>query len=204
LARPGFAAAPADARDRTGALRPGIVHRIDKDTSGILVVAKTERAREALKAELSAHTVERRYLALTLGVPSVRTIKTAYGRDRRSRLRFTSKVREGKQAVTHLRVVESFGGRAALVECRLETGRTHQIRVHLSERAGTPLLGDALYGRKPAAADLAAVTTALGRQALHAAVLGFKHPVTGKALRFEAEPPDDFRSALGALRALKA
>ena len=204
LARPGFAPAPADSRDRTGALRPGIVHRIDKDTSGILVVAKTVRAREALKAELSAHAVERRYLALTLGVPSVRTIKTAYGRDRRSRLRFTSKVREGKPAVTHLRVLESFGSRAALVECRLETGRTHQIRVHLSERAGTPLLGDALYGRKPAAADLLAVTTALGRQALHAAALGFSHPVTGKALRFEVEPPEDFRSALALLRALKA
>jgi 23S rRNA pseudouridine1911/1915/1917 synthase len=204
LARSGFAPAPADARDRKGALRPGIVHRIDKDTSGILVVAKTERAREALKAELAAHTVERRYLALTLGVPSVRTIRTAYGRDRRSRLRFTSKLREGKSAVTHLRVLESFAGRAALVECRLETGRTHQIRVHLSERAGTPLLGDALYGRQPAAADLAAVTAALGRQALHAAVLGFAHPVTGAALRFESEPPDDFRSALQALRALKA
>jgi 23S rRNA pseudouridine1911/1915/1917 synthase len=204
LALPGFAPAPADERDRTGALRPGIVHRIDKDTSGILVVAKTERAREALKAELSAHTVERRYLALTLGVPSARTIKTAYGRDRRSRLRFTSKVREGKPAVTHLRVLESFGGRAALVECRLETGRTHQIRVHLSERAGAPLLGDALYGRTPAAADLAAVAAALGRQALHAAALGFVHPATEKTLRFEVEPPDDFRSALDALRALKA
>lgn len=204
LARPGFAAAPADARDRAGALRPGIVHRIDKDTSGILVVAKTDRAREALKAALSAHTVERRYLALTLGVPSVRTIKTAYGRDRRSRLRFTSKVREGKPAVTHLRVLESFEGRAALVECRLETGRTHQIRVHLSERAGTPLLGDALYGRIPAAADLRAVAAALGRQALHAAALGFAHPATGEMLRFEVEPPDDFRSALRALRSLKA
>jgi 23S rRNA pseudouridine1911/1915/1917 synthase len=204
LARPGFAAAPADARDRAGALRPGIVHRIDKDTSGILVVAKTARAREALKAALSAHTVERRYLALTLGVPSMRTIKTAYGRDRRSRLRFTSKVREGKPAVTHLRVLESFHGRAALVECRLETGRTHQIRVHLSERAGTPLLGDALYGRTPAAADLGEVAAALGRQALHAVALGFVHPQTGEMLRFEVEPPDDFRSALRALRSLRA
>ena len=112
-------------------------------------------------------------------------------------------VRERAAAWTHLRVLESFGGRAALVECRLETGRTHQIRVHLSERAGAPLLGDALYGRIPAATDLAAVAAALGRQALHAAALGFAHPATGKALRFEVEPPEDFRSALEALRALK-
>ncbi len=202
LARPGFGSAPADEGDREGALRPGIVHRIDKDTSGILVVAKTEKAREALKSELSAHTVERRYLALTLGVPRVRTIKTAYGRDRRSRLRFTSKVREGKPAVTHVAVLESFHGRAALVECRLETGRTHQIRVHLAEQAKTPLLGDALYGRKPAADDLATIAETLGRQALHAAVLGFVHPATAKPLRFEVPPPEDFRAALAALRAL--
>ena len=202
LARPGFSPPPADRRDRAGALRPGIVHRIDKDTSGVLVVAKTERAREALKAELGAHAVERRYLALTLGVPRLRTIRTAYGRDRRSRLRFTSKVREGKPAVTHLAVLESFHGRAALVECRLETGRTHQIRVHLAEQTKTPLIGDALYGRKPAAPDLAAVAETLGRQALHAAVLGFLHPETKRPLRFEAAPPEDFRAALTALRAL--
>lgn len=202
LARPGFSPPPVDRRDRTGALRPGIVHRIDKDTSGILVVAKTERAREVLKAELGAHAVERRYLALTLGVPRLRTIRTAYGRDRRSRLRFTSKVREGKPAVTHLSVLESFHGRAALVECRLETGRTHQIRVHLAEQTKTPLIGDALYGRKPAAPDLAAVAETLGRQALHAAVLGFLHPETKQPLRFEATPPEDFRAALAALRAL--
>jgi 23S rRNA pseudouridine1911/1915/1917 synthase len=202
LARPGFAMAPADARDPAGALRPGIVHRIDKDTSGILVVAKTERAREALKSELSAHSVERLYLALTLGVPRARTIQTAYGRDRRSRLKFTSKVREGKPAVTHLRVLESFAARAALVECRLETGRTHQIRVHLSEQTRTPLLGDPLYGRKTNDAELAAIAERLGRQALHAAVLGFLHPESRKPLRFEVEPPEDFRIALAALRAL--
>jgi 23S rRNA pseudouridine1911/1915/1917 synthase len=202
LARPGFRAAPSDERDRTGALRPGVVHRIDKDTSGILVVAKSARAREALKAELSAHTVERRYLALTLGVPRPGTIRTAYGRDRRSRLRFTSKLREGKPAVTHVRVLESFAGRAALVECRLETGRTHQIRVHLSEQSKTPLLGDRVYGKPPAAPDLAAIAERLGRQALHAALLGFRHPASGHPLRFEAPPPDDFQLALMALRAL--
>jgi 23S rRNA pseudouridine1911/1915/1917 synthase len=201
LARPGFSAPPDD-RDREGMKRPGIVHRIDKDTSGILVVAKTERAREALKSELSAHTVERRYVALTLGVPRSKTIRTAYGRDRRSRLRFTSKVREGKPAVTHVRVLEAFAGRAALVECRLETGRTHQIRVHLAEQAGTPILADALYGKKPGTPDLAAIAATLGRQALHAELLGFVHPATGETLRFEVKPPEDFRAALEALRAL--
>jgi 23S rRNA pseudouridine1911/1915/1917 synthase len=202
LARPGFAPAPPDTRDAKGLLRPGIVHRIDKDTSGILVVAKTERAREALKAALARHDVERRYLALTLGVPRPTTIRTTYGRDRRSRLRFTSKLREGKPAITHLRVLEAFGARAALVECRLETGRTHQIRVHLSEQTQTPLIGDALYGRKPKDPELAAISERLGRQALHAALLGFVHPVSGESLRFEVAPPDDFRAALAALRAL--
>ncbi|HEX6272038.1 MAG TPA: RluA family pseudouridine synthase [Polyangiaceae bacterium] len=202
LARPGFVSAPADARDRSGALRPGIVHRIDKDTSGILVVAKTARARESLKAALSAHDVERRYVALTLGVPRAKTIRTTYGRDRRSRLRFTSKLREGKPAVTHVSVLETFAARAALVECRLETGRTHQIRVHLSEQARTPLLGDVLYGRTPNDPELAAIAATLGRQALHAAELGFAHPVSGAMLRFEAPPPADFRVALEALRAL--
>jgi 23S rRNA pseudouridine1911/1915/1917 synthase len=203
LARPGFVRLPADAGDRTGALRPGIVHRIDKDTSGVLVVAKTERARENLKAALAAHDVERRYLALTLGVPRAKTIRTAYGRDRRSRLRFTSKLREGKPAVTHVSVLEAFAARAAFVECRLETGRTHQIRVHLSEQAQTPLLGDVLYGRRPNDPELGAIASALGRQALHAAVLGFAHPVSGAALCFEAPPPADFSAALEALRALE-
>ena len=201
LARPGFGAIPADPRDRTGAFRPGIVHRLDKDTSGVLVVAKTERAREALKEEIASHRAERSYLALTLGVPRPGTIRTPYGRDPRSRLRFSSRVREGKLALTHVKVLEKLAaGRAALVECRLETGRTHQIRVHLSEQAETPILGDRLYGRAPSASDLGAISDELGRQALHAAVLGFTHPKTGEALRFTAPPPDDFARALAALR----
>ncbi len=203
LARPGFDEELADPGDATGAVRPGIVHRIDKDTSGVLVVAKTAASRESLKAQLGAHSVERTYLALTLGVPAAATIRTRYGRDRRSRLRFTSRVDDGKLAVTHVKVLERLAaGRAALVECRLETGRTHQIRVHLSERAKTPLLADALYGRPARDADLAAVVTQLGRQALHAAVLGFDHPVTRERLRFEAPLPDDFARALAELRAL--
>jgi 23S rRNA pseudouridine1911/1915/1917 synthase len=203
LARPGFERELADPLDRSGAVRPGIVHRIDKDTSGLLVVAKTPASRESLKAQLGAHTAERAYLALTLGVPALATIHTHYGRDRRSRLRFTSRVEAGKLAVTHLRVLERLAsGRAALVECRLETGRTHQIRVHLSERAKTPLLADALYGKPPSEPELAGVSARLGRQALHAAVLGFEHPVTHERLRFEAEPPADFARALAELRTL--
>jgi len=204
LARPGFERSVADPEAEEGSLRPGIVHRIDKDTSGLLVVAKTEQSRESLKAQLAAHTAERAYLALTLGVPVANTIRTTYGRDRRSRLRFTSRLREGKSAVTHVKVLEKLaGGRAALIECRLETGRTHQIRVHLSEQAKTPLVADALYGRRPSDSAVLAVSEALGRQALHAAVLGFVHPVTGQQLRFEAPPPADFAHALVTLRALR-
>ena len=204
LARGGFERAGADARDPNASVRPGVVHRIDKDTSGILVVAKDEPTREGLKTQLSAHSVERIYRALTLGVPKPGKVETLYDRHPRSRLRFTSKTNEGKRAVTHVQVIESLvGGRAGLIECRLETGRTHQIRVHLSEQLGTPLLADWLYGRTPGAPDLAKIAADLGRQALHAAVLGFVHPLTNEHLRFESELPPDLAHALAALRALK-
>jgi len=205
LARGGFERASADARDPNASVRPGVVHRIDKDTSGILVVAKDEPTREGLKKQLSEHSMERVYRALTLGVPKSGSISTLYDRHPRSRLRFTSKTDHGKRAVTHVQVVERFGeGRAALVECRLETGRTHQIRVHLSEQVGTPLLADWLYGHTPGGSDLQAIAAALGRQALHAAVLGFVHPATQEKLRFESPLPQDLTTALEALRALKA
>ena len=204
LARGGFERAGADARDPNASVRPGVVHRIDKDTSGILVVAKDEPTREGLKMQLSAHSVERVYQALTLGVPKPGKVETLYDRHPRSRLRFTSKTNDGKRAVTHVRVLESLaGGRAGLIECRLETGRTHQIRVHLSEQLGTPLLADWLYGRTPGAHELAQIAATLGRQALHAAVLGFVHPLTNERLRFESELPADLAEALTALRALK-
>jgi 23S rRNA pseudouridine1911/1915/1917 synthase len=191
----------ADPEDPTGALRPGIVHRIDKDTSGLLVVAKNQPAREGLKAQLASHSVERRYRALTVGVPLPATFRTSHGRDPRSRLRFTTRVREGKSAITKLSVIERLaGGRAAYVECRLETGRTHQIRVHLLECAKTPLLADQLYGGPRVPGELVPAAEAIGRQALHAQVLGFEHPRTKAPLRFEVPPPRDFMAALELLR----
>jgi 23S rRNA pseudouridine1911/1915/1917 synthase len=201
LARAGFSVAPADERDPEGKLRPGIVHRIDKDTSGLLVVAKDAVTREGLKRQLADHSVSRVYHALTVGVPRPGRIETLYGRHPRSRLRFTSQLVVGKRAVTNVRVLEPLsGGAAAWVECRLETGRTHQIRVHLAERAGTALLGDALYGAPPSDAALRQVAIALGRQALHAKSLGFVHPISGERLFFETELPEDMRRALSALR----
>jgi 23S rRNA pseudouridine1911/1915/1917 synthase len=204
LARPGFSIAPADERDPEGRLRPGIVHRIDKDTSGLLVIAKDAPTREGLKRQLADHSVARIYHALTVGVPKSERIETLYGRHPRSRLRFTSRLEHGKRAVTNVRVLEAFlGGAAAWVECRLETGRTHQIRVHLSERSGTPLLADALYGAAPSHAAVRALAASLGRHALHARTLGFVHPMTGERLCFESELPDDMSAALAALRAAR-
>jgi 23S rRNA pseudouridine1911/1915/1917 synthase len=203
IARPGFSVAPADDRDPEGKLRPGIVHRIDKDTSGLLVVAKDAATREGLKRQLADHSVSRVYHALTVGVPRSERIETAYGRHPRSRLRFTSRLEHGKRAVTNVRVLETFqGGAAAWVECRLETGRTHQIRVHLSERSGTPLLADALYGSPPAHARLRALAAELGRQALHARTLGFIHPISGAPLSFDSALPDDMGAALAGLRSV--
>jgi len=183
-------------------LRPGIVHRIDRYTSGLLVVALTPVAREALMARFRAHDIERSYVALCEGVPGALTFDTFYDRHPTDRLRFSSRVVEGRRAVTHVKTMEPLaGGRAAYVRCTLETGRTHQIRVHMAD-AGFPLLADAVYGRRPRDERVRAVAEALGRQALHAEVLGFEHPVTGKALRFETPPPEDFQRALAALRAL--
>ncbi len=209
-----------------GAGRPGIVHRIDKDTSGLLVAAKTERAHAALAAQFAAHTVERSYLALVHGVPDpadprllglrgvnaekggVIRIATALARHPTDRQRQAVTFAGGRSAVTRLRPREGFGNppAAALVECRLETGRTHQIRVHMSY-AGHPLIGDPVYGGQRRASaralgpELAARIDAFPRQALHAATLGFTHPEGGRALRFEAPPPADFDALLALLRA---
>lgn len=203
LARPGFLRLNPDPGDEAGHLRPGIVHRIDKDTSGLLVVAKTAQAREGLKVQLAAHSVERKYSAVTLGVPREGRIETLHGRDPKSRLKFSSKVPTGKRAITHVQVGERLaGGRAAFVFCRLETGRTHQIRVHLSGECRTPILADALYGGCRGQDEIVEIARQLGRQALHAGVLGFVHPQTGASLRFLAPLPDDMTLALERLRAL--
>jgi 23S rRNA pseudouridine1911/1915/1917 synthase len=195
-----------DARDPTGHLRPGIVHRLDKDTSGLLVVAKDEPTREALKALFSAHDIVREYVAIVVGEgPHAKdaTWDTLHERHPTSRLRFTSRTDTGRRAVTHVRVLERLGP-ATLVACRLETGRTHQIRVHLTERANTPILGDALYGRPPADPRLRAIGEALGRQALHARLLGFRHPATGEALEWTSPLPPDLAACLDSCRALAA
>jgi 23S rRNA pseudouridine1911/1915/1917 synthase len=195
---------------RSASVRPGVVHRLDKGTSGILVVAKDEPTREGLKGQFARHDIERVYLAIVAGHATSADYETLHGRHPTDRLRFTTRVNRGRRAVTHVRVLEKLGqavrggtARATLVECRLETGRTHQIRVHLLECAKTPILGDPLYGREPADPLLKAVGRQLGRQALHAFVLGFVHPVTGERLRFERAPPADFGAAVEALRAGK-
>ncbi len=206
LAREGFRADNVDPRDRDGHLRPGIVHRIDKDTSGLLVVAKQPAVREALKALFAAHDIERSYLAIVQGRARAARYDTPHGRHPKSRLRFTSRLPRSsagvRRAVTRVEVVEALT-EATLVRCTLGTGRTHQIRIHLLEQSNTPLVADRLYGRSCGSAAVAAAGAALGRQALHAAVLGFVHPVSGASVRFESALPDDMAQALTLLREWK-
>jgi 23S rRNA pseudouridine1911/1915/1917 synthase len=181
-----------------GVARPGIVHRIDKDTSGVLVVAKTDAAHQGLSALFAAHDIERSYVALTRGAPYplIGTIEGAIARSTNDRKKMALVKTGGRHAVTHYRVEKTFGTAekplAARVICRLETGRTHQIRVHLASK-GTPCLGDPTYGSGPPAEKVRAAMREAGltRQALHAAVLGFRHPVTGERLRFESPLPPD-------------
>ena len=191
-----------DLRGIGGELCLGIVHRIDKDTSGLLVVAKDDQTMNALGAAFKAHTIERVYEALVAGAPPGASgrIDTFYGRDPRERKKFSSRVRSGKRAVTNWKVVARFAG-AARMEARLETGRTHQVRVHLAA-LGCPLLGDKVYGRPPRDLKLRAIADTLGRQALHARLLGFVHPGTGETMTFSSDPPADMQAALAALERL--
>lgn len=208
-----------------GERRPGIVHRIDKDTSGLLVVAKSDRAHHGLAAQFAAHQVERHYLALCYGVPdagdprlrgvrgasfeagNILVVQSQIARHKTERQRQAVVWSGGRHAVTRARVVEPFGTppAAALIDCWLETGRTHQIRVHMAH-CGHGLIGDPVYGGprrlspKAVGAGAAAAARAFGRQALHAATLGFKHPVSGEFLRFSAPLPTDMGELITALR----
>ena len=208
-----------------GAKRPGIVHRIDKDTSGLLVVAKSDAAHQGLAAQFEAHSVERVYAAVVHGVPDagdarlrgvrgvsfepggILRIASHLARHRTDRQRQAVLFEGGRHAVTRVRVAETFGAppAAALVECWLETGRTHQIRVHLAH-VGHGLIGDPVYGGRRKLSDKALpeggaeAARGFARQALHAAVLGFVHPVSGQALRFEAPLPADMAALIAALR----
>lgn len=192
-----------------GVARPGIVHRIDKETSGVVVVAKTDAAHQGLSALFAAHDIDRVYVAFTRGAPSPikGTIEGAIGRSTHDRKKMAMVKTGGRHAVTHYTVAATFGPvekpLAARVACRLETGRTHQIRVHLASK-GAPCLGDPVYGSgSPAGPVKAAIETAqLSRQALHAAVLGFVHPITGETIRCESPLPADMAKLEALLSAL--
>jgi 23S rRNA pseudouridine1911/1915/1917 synthase len=204
--------------------RPGIVHRIDKETTGLLVVAKSDRAHHALADQFAAHTVERRYLAICYGVPdandprlrgikgtsfesgNILKVQTLLGRHRTDRQRQAVSFTAGRHAVTRSRILQPLGAPpcAALIECWLETGRTHQIRVHMAH-CGHALIGDPVYGGrrklspKAVGEGGAAAVAGFSRQALHAATLGFVHPVSGEEMAFEAEMPADMGELLRAL-----
>jgi 23S rRNA pseudouridine1911/1915/1917 synthase len=184
-----------------GEIRPGIVHRIDKDTSGILVVAKNDASHEALAVQFRNHTIKRVYLALVFGSPRTDKgrVESVIGRHPVDRKKMSGSARHGRHAVTHWKVLKRFP-EVTLLELRLETGRTHQIRVHMSE-SGHPLVGDPVYGGTARAAGLRSsefrsMVKKFGRQALHARTLGFRHPSSGEYLEFNSELPEDMQTLM--------
>jgi 23S rRNA pseudouridine1911/1915/1917 synthase len=190
-----------------GVRRPGIVHRLDKDTSGVMVAAKSDRAHAGLSELFAKHDLERAYRALVWGLPSPTSgvVRGDIGRHPINRKKMAVVEKNGKAATTYFKLLQPFGTLVSEIECILETGRTHQIRVHMSH-SGHPVVGDPLYGRNktnlPAdvPAELADALKAFSRQALHAAVLGFQHPVTGETLKFEHKAPYDMMNLTSILR----
>ena len=197
---------PTDLSGIGGVERPGIVHRLDKDTSGVLVVAKTDVVHRGLSVQFEQHSITRHYVAVVCGAPAktTGTIDARIARSRRDRRRMTTVETAGRHAVTHYQVLETYA-KFALVQLTLETGRLHQIRVHL-QHIGHPVVGDAIYGGEQRALNDADTTqlkhalAQLKRQALHARVLGFEHPVTGENLTFSAPMPKDMQCLVDALR----
>ncbi len=190
-----------------GVRRPGIVHRIDKDTSGLLVVAKNDAAHAALAVQFEKHTVERAYTAVVWGTPTSAdgVIEGNIGRNPRNRKKMAVlPAPRGKPALTHYKIMRRFGLHAAVIECRLATGRTHQIRVHCTH-IGHPLIGDPLYGRARAARleklteEAVTHVKAFARQALHASVIGFDHPSSGDQIRIESDLPNDIKQLISIL-----
>ncbi len=192
-----------------GVARPGIVHRLDKDTSGVMVAAKSDAAHRGLAKLFEAHDIDRVYLALTRGAPKplAGKIETRIGRSHADRKKMAVLKTGGREAVTHYKTLRAYGPEirplAAKVSCTLETGRTHQIRVHLASR-GAPCLGDPLYGSSQPSLAVREVMAQAGlhRQALHASVLGFVHPITGRTLRFETPFPADLAALEAGLETL--
>ena len=192
-----------------GVMRPGIVHRLDKDTSGVMMAAKSDAAHQKLTEMFAAHDLDRHYLAITWGMPpeTEGRIEAALGRSTRDRKK-QAVVPNGRYAVTNWRVIRRLPPFASIVECRLETGRTHQIRVHMAH-LGHGVIGDPMYGKPmrsgqmpdAVARDCLAEIRGFRRQALHAASLGFAHPVTSEALHFEAPMPDDIAELVAAIEA---
>ena len=179
--------------------RPGIVHRLDRDTSGLIVVARNERAQEGLAAQFRVHDLRRRYLGVVWGVPGFlkKSLRTRHGRDPGDRRRFSPHIDEGREAITHIEVLRPLRD-AALLAFRLETGRTHQIRMHC-RLLGHPIVADVMYGGNVGPPTRRAISAALGRHALHAAELGFLHPISGAALDFSSPLPPDLSQLIAQL-----